>query len=187
LSFRVRWAIVALVLVVAGAIAVWPHEDDAAPQAAPPVPAKVLSSLPQCVRQGAGPLPGLTATCLADGSATQVSQAFAGPVLVNVWATWCAPCQEELPVLAQYAGEPGATPVVTLAVESDPTTAVAMLTDLKVNLPSLLDVDDSVRRALKVPNALPASYLIDAKGDVRFINDPRLFRSVEDVRKAVRP
>jgi thiol-disulfide isomerase/thioredoxin len=186
LSVRIRWAIVALVLVVAGAIALWPRQQQSPQAVPPPVPVKT-TSLPPCARPGSGPLPGLTARCLADGSTAEISQAFAGPVLVNVWATWCAPCQEELPVLSKYAGEPGATPVVTLAVESDQTTAIAMLTDLKVNLPSLLDVDDSVRRALKVPNTLPASYLIDAQGGVRFIDNPRVFTSVVDVREAVSP
>jgi thiol-disulfide isomerase/thioredoxin len=183
LSIKVRWALVALVLVVAGAVAFWPRED-AAPQAAP-VPVK--TSLPQCTRHGTSPasLLGVTATCLADGGTTDVAQAFAGPVLVNVWATWCAPCQDELPVLAQYAAGPGATPVVELAVDSEQSTAIAMLTDLKVNLPSLLDRDGSVRRALKVPDTLPASYLIDAQGTVRFIGDPRVFKSVGDVREAV--
>jgi thiol-disulfide isomerase/thioredoxin len=183
LSIRLRWALVALVLVVAGAVAFWPRQN-AAPQAAVP-PAPVKTSLPSCARQGSGPFDGLTPTCLADGTSSDIKQAFAGPVLVNVWATWCAPCQDELPLLSQYAAEPGAVPVVTLAVESEQPTAIAMLTDLKVNLPSLLDRDGSVRRALKVPDTLPASYLIDASGSVRFINDPRVFRSVADIRKAV--
>ncbi|MEV4311162.1 TlpA disulfide reductase family protein [Actinocrispum sp. NPDC049592] len=176
--------LVALVLVVAGAIAFWPRQDTA-PQAAPQAPVK--TSLPACTTHpGPGPFDDkLTATCLADGAAVPVKQAFAGPALVNVWATWCGPCQDELPVLSQYAAEPGAIPVVTLAVESEPSTAIAMLTDLKVNLPSLFDRDGSVRRALKVPDSLPASYLIDASGEVHPVTDPRLFTSVEAVRKAV--
>jgi thiol-disulfide isomerase/thioredoxin len=130
---------------------------------------------------------GLTATCLADGATTDVAQAFAGPVLVNVWATWCAPCQDELPVLSAYATEPGAIAVMAVAVESEQSTAVAMLTNLNVRMPSLLDKDDSVRRALKVPASLPASFLINAQGNVQLINDPRVFKSVADIRKAVGP
>ncbi|TCO64303.1 TlpA family protein disulfide reductase [Actinocrispum wychmicini] len=183
MSTKVRWALVALVLVVASAVAFWPRED-AAPQAAP---TPVKTGLPSCARAGAGPssVQGLTATCLADGAPFDVRKAFAGPVLVNVWATWCAPCQDELPVLSRYAAEPGATPVVELAVDSDQSTAIAMLTDLKVNLPSLLDRDGSVRRALKVPDTLPASYLVDSQGNVRFVSQPRVFKSVADVAAAV--
>ncbi|CAM4113684.1 TlpA disulfide reductase family protein [Kibdelosporangium persicum] len=185
MSVKIRWAIVALVLVVAGAIAFWPRDEEK-PQAAPP-PEPIKTDLPTCSRQGVAleTMQGLKATCLADGGVADVAQAFAGPVLVNVWATWCAPCQEELPVLAAYAAEPGAIPVVTLAVESDQTTAIAMLTNLNVRVPALLDGDNSVRRALKVPAILPASYVIDAQGTVNFVNDPRVFKSVADVRRAV--
>jgi thiol-disulfide isomerase/thioredoxin len=183
LSVKVRWALVALVLVVAGTIALWPRTDES-PQAAPP---PVKTELPTCSRQGVAleTMQGVTATCLADGQKTDVAQAFAGPVLVNIWATWCTPCQEELPVLAEYAAKPNAIPVVAVAVDSEQSTAVAMLTNLKIRMPSLLDTDGSVRRTLKVPNLLPASYLIDAQGVVNFINDPRVFHSVADVEKAV--
>ncbi|MET0235333.1 MAG: TlpA disulfide reductase family protein [Kibdelosporangium sp.] len=183
MSVKVRWALVALVLVVAGTIALWPRTDQA-PQAVPP---PVRTDLPTCSRQGIAleTMRGVTATCLADGQPADVAQAFAGPVLVNIWATWCAPCQEELPVLSAYATRPNAIPVVTVAVESEQPTAIAMLTNLKVRTPSLLDADGSVRRALKVPDVLPASYLIDAQGTVNFINDPRVFHSVADVEKAV--
>ncbi|MBP2321455.1 thiol-disulfide isomerase/thioredoxin [Kibdelosporangium banguiense] len=184
MSVKVRWALVALVLVVAGTIALWPRTDEA-PKAAPSPP-PVKTDLPTCSRQGVAlaTVQGVTATCLADGQNADVAQVFAGPVLVNVWATWCAPCQEELPVLAQYAAKPGAIPVVTVAVESEQATAIAMLTNLKVRVPSLLDQDGSVKRALK-PTRLPASYLIDAQGLVNFINDPPVFHSVADVEKAV--
>jgi thiol-disulfide isomerase/thioredoxin len=184
LSVRVRWALVALVLVVAGAIALWPRTDET-PQAAPPPP--VRTELPTCSRQGVAleTMQGVTATCLADGQKTDVAQAFAGPVLVNIWATWCTPCQEELPVLAEYAAKPNVIPVVAVAVDSEQSTAVAMLTNLKIRVPSLLDADGSIKLALKVPAVLPASYLIDAQGVVNLINDPRVFHSVADVEKAV--
>ncbi|SMC99401.1 TlpA family protein disulfide reductase [Kibdelosporangium aridum] len=186
MSVRVRWAIVALVLVVAGAIALWPRDEETPAQAAPP-PEPIKTNLPTCARQGVAleTMQGLKATCLADGGVADVAQAFAGPVLVNVWATWCPPCQDELPVLSAYAAEPDAIPVVTLAIESDQSTAIAMLTNLGIKLPALLDKDGSVRKALKVPDALPASYLIDAQGTVNFVNDPRVFKSVADVREAV--
>jgi thiol-disulfide isomerase/thioredoxin len=184
LSVKVRWALVALVLAVAGTIALWPRTDEA-PQAAPPQ-TPVRTDLPTCSRQGVAleTMQGVTATCLADGQKADVAQAFAGPVLVNIWATWCAPCQEELPVLSEYAAKPNAIPVVTVAVESEQSTAIAMLTNLKIRVPSLLDTDGSIKRALK-PGVLPASYLIDAQGVVNYINDPPVFHTVADVEKAV--
>ncbi|ONI78924.1 hypothetical protein ALI144C_29660 [Actinosynnema sp. ALI-1.44] len=185
MSVRVRWAIVALVLVVAGAVALWPRGDDA-PQAVPPSPQPIKTNLPTCSRQGVAveTMQGLKAVCLADGGVTDVAQAFAGPVLVNVWGTWCAPCREELPVLSAYAAEPGAIPVVTLAVQSDQAASTALLRDLDVRLPALFDKDDSLWKALRPPR-MPSSYLINAQGQVNLVSDPPVFRTVADVRKAV--
>ncbi|MFC7612473.1 TlpA family protein disulfide reductase [Actinokineospora soli] len=106
-------------------------------------------------------------------------------MLLNVWATWCAPCREELPVLAEYAASEGAVDVVTLAVQSPEGDSLVLLRDLGVKLPALIDEDGALGRALRVPGALPASYLVSADGTVEFISDPRLFRSVGDIRAAV--
>ena len=152
MSVRIRWIVVALVLLVAGTIALWSRDQP--PQAPQAVPVPTGNDLPACARQGTAPqsVLGVTATCLADGGPPDGAQAFAGPVLVNVWATWCAPCQEELPTLNDYAAQPGAMPVVTIAVDSEPATATAMLSNLRIRLPSLLDQDGSVKRALRVPD-----------------------------------
>nr|WP_042198081.1 TlpA disulfide reductase family protein [Kibdelosporangium sp. MJ126-NF4]CEL23183.1 Cytochrome c-type biogenesis protein CcmG/DsbE, thiol:disulfide oxidoreductase [Kibdelosporangium sp. MJ126-NF4]CTQ94346.1 Cytochrome c-type biogenesis protein CcmG/DsbE, thiol:disulfide oxidoreductase [Kibdelosporangium sp. MJ126-NF4] len=186
MSVRLRWAIVALVLVVAGAIALWPREEAPTAVAPLPQPLPVQTNLPTCSRQGVAveTMQGLKATCLADGSVTDVAQAFAGPVLVNVWGTWCAPCREELPVLSAYAAEPGAIPVVTVSVQSEQATSVALLRDLGVRLPALLDKDESVWKTLHPPR-MPSSYLITAQGEVNLVKDPIVFTSVADVRKAV--
>jgi thiol-disulfide isomerase/thioredoxin len=190
----VRWAVAAVILMIAGVVAIWPRSEPApAPEETTQstrdlTGARAEAGLPACTSgsdEGPADLRGITAECLADGEPVDVAKAFGGgPVLVNMWATWCEPCKTELPVLAAYAQEPGAIKVVTLGVQSKPADALELLTALKVRLPSLLDEDGSAERKLRHAG-LPASYLVDADGTVTLIENPRLFRSVDEVRQAV--
>jgi len=189
-----RWSIVGLVLVVAAVIAIWPRDEDPAPppaEAPDLASARAEASLPGCPAAGEVPaglreLSGVRVECLADGSTVDFAGALSErPVLVNVWATWCAPCKEELPLLATYAAEPDAVPVVGLAVQSSPADALELLGALDVRLPTLVDPDGAAARALRLPPGLPASYLVGADGAVRLVTRPRLFDTVEQVRRAV--
>jgi thiol-disulfide isomerase/thioredoxin len=184
---RRRWAIAGLVVVAGLAIALWPRgqHDDQGPDL---TAERTKAALQPCPAGGtaSGAVPGVAATCLATGTKLELAAAVGAgqPVLINLWATWCEPCKEEMPVLAQYAAGPGAARVVGVAVKSEQADALQLLTALNVHYPNLID-DGSLVAALHAPDALPASYVIDAAGAVRFIGDPRLLRSVDDVRAAV--
>lgn len=188
----VRWAIAAVILMIAGVVAIWPRSEPAptpeeTTQTSPDLTqARAKADLPACgtTPQGPADLGGITAECLADGLSVDVAQALGAPVLVNVWATWCEPCKTELPVLDDYAREPGATKVVTLAVQSTPADALELLAALDVHLPSLIDGSGAVMKKLH-PAAIPASYLVGSDGTVTLIQNPRLFESVDQVRQAV--
>ncbi|WP_216213603.1 TlpA family protein disulfide reductase [Amycolatopsis aidingensis] len=195
-----RWGLVAAVLVLAVVVAVLPRGEDEAPAGRSPGPsaadltqARARAALPPCPGGGQGEvaaLAGVPATCLADGSPVDLGAALAGrTTLVNIWATWCAPCREELPVLDAYARRPGSVPVLGVQVASSQADGLDLLAELGVRLPNLHDgagmTAGPVRTALRVPQALPASYLVTADGEVRFIADPRLFTDVDAVRAAV--
>lgn len=194
-----RWSIAAVVLMIAAVVAIWPR-DEPAPVADEPAPAgrsatdlaeaRAKAGLPECVSAdtvpaGLADLAGVPVECLADGRPADVAKSLAGrPVLVNMWATWCPPCREELPVLAEYARRPGAIDVVGLAVESRPADALELLAALDVKLENIIDEPGRTKQKLK-PVGLPASYLVHADGTVELVRDPRVFRSVDEVERAV--
>ncbi|WP_062954292.1 TlpA family protein disulfide reductase, partial [Nocardia farcinica] len=135
---------------------------------------------------GAGPLAGLTPTCLADGAPVDLAAALAGkPALLNLWAYWCGPCAEELPHLREYASRVGDR-VTVLTVHSDPEEAKALsrLTGLDVHLPGVLDPDARVRAAVGAPAVLPISVLVRPDGSVAEVV-VRTFTGVDDIAATV--
>ena len=88
-------------------------------------------------------------------------------VLVNFWATWCAPCRKELPALdalnRDFGGEEFA--VVTIATGRNPVPAIERLfAEVGVeSLPILLDPKQALSREMGVLG-LPVSVIIDPEG-----------------------
>lgn len=195
-----RWTVVAAVLVIAATAAFWPRSEDGraasttTPSAGgrqdlPAARAKAqLRPCPNGVPQAPADaeLAQVTADCLGDGTSIDLGPALAGrPALINVWATWCGPCREELPVLESYAiSEPGVT-VLGVQIRSDPADGLELLADLGVRFPSVHDTSGAVAEALRLPAYLPVSYVVRSDGGVRQVTPPTPFTSVEQVREAV--
>ncbi|MEZ5832738.1 MAG: TlpA disulfide reductase family protein [Dongiaceae bacterium] len=91
-------------------------------------------------------------------------------LLVNLWATWCAPCIEELPSLGKLQQELGGDrfQVVTIAIdERDPSKIEPFLAAHGAgNLPVLVDINRTIDKIAKV-SALPTSLLIDSDGKAK--------------------
>lgn len=87
-------------------------------------------------------------------------------VLVNIWATWCAPCRKEMPAMEQLYKELGPKGFRIAAVsidEGDLADVVRFADDLGLTFEILHDGDGSVQRKYQT-TGVPESFLIDRKG-----------------------
>jgi thiol-disulfide isomerase/thioredoxin len=116
------------------------------------------------------PTPAPDATFTDAAGKTHTLAEFKGKaVVLNLWATWCAPCVEEMPTLAKLEtatqGQPLAIVPVSLDVTDDVTNAEAFIAK-RPPLPFYSDPKSSLAFALK-SETLPTTVLIDAQGNIR--------------------
>lgn len=92
---------------------------------------------------------------------------FAGqPLVINMWATNCAPCVKEMPAFDQVASElSGGVQIIGVNVFDTPANAAAFAADLGVTYPQFTDPDGALSSALSV-TGLPATGFFDADGNL---------------------
>ncbi|HLG87853.1 MAG TPA: TlpA disulfide reductase family protein [Alphaproteobacteria bacterium] len=115
-----------------------------------------------------GPVPALTFTDINEQPANL--DAYKGkPLIINLWATWCAPCVKEMPSLAKLAAELKDQGVAVVAISEDRGGKFVVdpfLKDHQIEgLPVYLDKTMSTGKAFKATTILPMTLLIDAKGE----------------------
>lgn len=92
-------------------------------------------------------------------------------VIVDFWASWCAPCKEEMPVLerlyAKHAKD--GLVVVGVSVDRDVANVRSFLSKLSVSFPIVHDLAHAVADRFEPPK-MPTSYVIDRQGVVRYVH-----------------
>ncbi len=115
----------------------------------------------------------LALTRYPEGTKWKLSDELGSVVLLDVWATWCEPCRESMPLYQdlkkQY--EARGLKVYAVNVEADTHELPGFLAETKTTLPILLDPNAvSAEEILKV-KLMPTSFLIDRKGVVREMHE----------------
>lgn len=122
------------------------------------VPAKVNFPAPELILQ--------------DLSGKQVSLInYRGSVvLVNLWATWCPPCREEMPTLQTFYEKYSQDGFVLIAIDQEETLDVVQpfVDEFGLTFPVWLDENYEAQRKFNTMN-LPSSYVIDREGVVRLM------------------
>jgi peroxiredoxin len=140
------------------------------------------------------PAPRYSAVTLT-GDSVSLEELRGRAVLLNVWATWCHPCREEIPVLqalhARYASRGLELIGVSVDGRGEEATIREFAADFGMTYPLWLDPDERVQSTF-LAIGVPATFLIDREGVLRWrhvgpvrANDTTLVRELERALAAV--
>jgi thiol-disulfide isomerase/thioredoxin len=105
-----------------------------------------------------------------DGDSWDIADARGHWVFVHFWATWCGPCRKEMPaiqaILPQFDADELEFAVINTAESED--TVFSFLAAVAPDSVPLMDSDGLVTERWQ-PRGLPATYLVDPEGRLRYL------------------
>ncbi|WP_273835659.1 redoxin domain-containing protein [Guptibacillus sedimenti] len=106
-----------------------------------------------------------------EGKEVSLSDYEGQPVFLNFWATWCPPCEEEMPDIQQFSDEYGEE-VAVLSVnftkfEPNKEAIPKFVESHNLTFPILMDREGKVGENLYQVISMPTSFMIDREGVIR--------------------
>jgi thiol-disulfide isomerase/thioredoxin len=160
---------------VAAALSAAPNAGDEPAIGGPAAPEAAARPIPQQV-------PDLTLPDLSGGKHS-LHDYFGGPLIINFWATWCAPCRREMPLLQQLRHDYAPLGLQVVGIALDFRTAVAdYVHNSPVDYPLLIGEDQGLAAAQSfgMQEVLPFSVFADAKGQILALKVGELHRDEAD-------
>jgi len=134
-----------------------------------------------------GPAPRLVVETL-DGARFDLSTLRGKVVLVNLWATWCPPCREEMPALDEFYARHRSEGVELLGLSADrKRDRKDVLTMARGLHYPVAFAAEAAENGFGTPSVLPITYLIAPDGVLRAVFLPKAKLSVETLEAAVEP
>ena len=127
-------------------------------------------------------LPDLVLSCLGGGRDVRLAGLRGQPMMINIWAQWCAPCQDEAPFIAEVANA-NDSELMILGVDYEdprPDRAIEFARVLTWRFPQLVDQDKALAGPLQITGP-PQTFFVRADGTIagRHVGP---FRSAEQIR-----
>lgn len=120
-----------------------------------------------------------------DGKTHRLADYRGRAVLVNFWATWCAPCREEMPSFERLRASLDGRAVVLAVNLAEPESRIRRFFDtVPVRFAVLLDRDGATAKAWQA-RVLPATYIVGPDGAIRYRHLGELDWSSPEVRELI--
>lgn len=104
---------------------------------------------------------------MLDGKTIKLSELRGKPVFLNFWATWCPPCNLEMPDIEKTFKDNYPVQIIAVDIREAPMTVAGFLSRKGYSYPVGLDLKGEIA-GLYMADAIPASFGIDAKGIIRY-------------------
>ena len=104
------------------------------------------------------------------GTSLQLADLKGKPVIINFWATWCIPCQDEMPLLENYSRKlSNSLIVIGVNSQEQPDVIRDFVTKYGITFPIALDSNGDLTRSYLI-NGFPTTFFVDKAGILRNIH-----------------